>query len=121
MVPGEVAWQGGTCHGGAGSPEGLGLNSGLTCYLYELGPGASPAGPWTSVSVKWDRGDLAACRYSSPSSLFPMLCSPEQQVAAGVMSSVFAGLPAEDTQRGMVGNAVSVAPAELTSCGFMNP
>lgn len=43
-----------------------------------------------------------------------MLGSPECQVAAGVTSSLFLGLPAEATQRVMVGKEVSLALAGLT-------
>lgn len=43
-----------------------------------------------------------------------MLGSPECQVAAGVTSSLFPGLPAEATQRVMVGKEVSLALAGLT-------
>lgn len=43
-----------------------------------------------------------------------MLGSPECQVAAGVTSSIFPGLPAEAIQRVMVGKEVSLALAGLT-------
>lgn len=60
MWGGGGGWHEGKYHKASGNLEGLGLKSGLTCHLYNLGLVASPAGSLASVSEKWDCGGKVA-------------------------------------------------------------